>query len=121
MWIRYYGIFKENGIISISKFSLNLFYMGGKQTHKKSETQGSALRILGAVFFGFLLGSIIRAIVNFTVPTVLMRIKNIRLEDAQNIYNSSIFVNILLGVAIVFLLRPLPDFWPREAVFSSAF
>ena len=95
--------------------------MGGKQTQKKCESQISALRVLGAAFFGFLLGSIIRGIVNYTVPTVLMRIKDIRMEDAQNIYNSSIFVNILLGVAIVFLLRPLPDFWPREAVFSSAF
>ena len=88
--------------------------MGGKQTHKKSELRGSALRILGAAFFGFLLGSIIRGIVNYTVPTVLMRIKNIGLDDAQNIYHSSIFTNILLGAVIVFFTAAIAGFLAKR-------
>lgn len=89
--------------------------MGGKLTHKKNEPQSSALRILGAAFFGFLLGSVIRTIVNYTVPAVLMRIKNIRMEDAQNIYHSSIFVNILLGAVIVFFTAAIAGFLAKRS------
>ena len=89
--------------------------MGGKQTQKKCESQISALRVLGAAFFGFLLGSIIRGIVNYTVPTVLMRIKDIRMEDAQNIYHSSVFVNILLGIVIIFFTAALAGFLAKRS------
>lgn len=89
--------------------------MGGRQTHKQNENQASALRILGAAFFGFLLGSIIRAMVNYTVPAVLMRIKNIAMEDAQNIYHSSVFVNILLGVVIIFFTAALAGFLAKRS------
>lgn len=90
--------------------------MGGKQqVNKKNETQTSALRILGAAFFGFLLGSIVRGIVNYTVPIVLMRINHIRLEDAQNIYRSSLFANILLSAVIVFVTAAVAGFLAKRS------
>lgn len=88
--------------------------MGGKQINKKDESKFSTPRILGAAFFGFVLGSIARGIVNYTVPMVLVRIKNVGLEDAQNIYRSSVFANILISVLTVFLTAAVAGFLARR-------
>lgn len=70
----------------------------------------SVLRILGAAFFGFLLGTLIRVIVHHTTPNVLMRINNISFEDAKILVSSAFVSNMIIGAIIIFLTSAVAGF-----------
>lgn len=86
----------------------------GKVLKKKKEVKSSALRIFGAAFFGFLLGSFVRAIVNYTVPNILVKIKRLTLDEAIFAYTSSTFTNLFLSALIVFLTAGIAAFLARK-------
>lgn len=85
-----------------------------KRSAVKIGNENSILRILGAAFFGFLLGSLIRMIVSYSAPKVLMRINNINLADARALYSSSLLSNMIIGAIIVFLASAVAGFLAKK-------
>lgn len=79
---------------------------------KKNEN--SIWRILGAALFGFLLGSFIRLVVNFTTPNILTKINNISMKDAQILASSLFLSNIITGALIVFATSAIAGFLAKR-------
>lgn len=87
----------------------------GKILKKQPEVQTSALRILGAAFFGFIAGLIIRGTVDYSIPKVLMNIHGIEWDQAYSFYSSSFFPKLVIGVMVLFFTAYLSGFLAKKS------
>ncbi|OGH60073.1 MAG: hypothetical protein A2725_00280 [Candidatus Magasanikbacteria bacterium RIFCSPHIGHO2_01_FULL_33_34] len=85
-----------------------------KRPVKKEKNENSFLRILGAAFFGFLLGSISRIIVSFSTPNILMRINDTSFDEARLLASSSFLSNMVVGAFIIFFTSAVAGFLAKR-------
>ncbi len=74
----------------------------------------SKKRIVGAAFFGLILGGYLESALSYTVPTILSIVQKIDVEIAQENYDSSFVIKLLLRVIISFAAALVATFIARK-------
>ncbi len=79
-----------------------------------TEPKTSKKRIIGAAFFGFILGGYIDSAFRFTIPNILAMVQKTGIETAQLNYESSIIFSLVVRIAIVFFAAAIAGFIARR-------
>jgi hypothetical protein len=85
-----------------------------KLLRKETEKKSSALRILGASFFGLIFNSFSFLILDYSVPKILMRVKGISYTDALLLYSDSFFSSFVLGCFVIFVSAAIAGFLAKK-------
>lgn len=81
---------------------------------ENEEIKTSKKRIIGAAFFGLLLGSYLNKSFEYTLPRIFSIIKKVSIEEGYEIYADSVVLSLALTVLAVFFAGGVAGFLARK-------
>jgi len=81
---------------------------------ENGEIKTSKKRIIGAAFFGLLLGSYLNKAFEYTIPRIFSIVKKVTVEEGYEIYADSVMLSLALTLLAVFFAGSVAGFLARK-------